>query len=594
YRDFSEQPDPKEGGDLALWGLAQKAGLSSVEAYPYLRRIWTHYPLSEVRAQVSRALGSIHGTNTSPTPAEIALRADAWMNASRWTEANTLVSNHARRFTEASPESCMAWYAQGRSQFKRNQLSSAIEVLIPTGTRCSDIDEDRGARALYIAGKARERRKEWSLAAKVYQEIPELYPNHSMADDGYTLAGIAWQEAGDSARAMDLWEKQVGEIPEGDMAAEAFWRLAWNSYLAGETETAIQWAEQMLWDVELSRDPTRVHAAHYWTARWRVYPDVDFPTLQSTDQDRLDQGVRLWAQLCREYPHSFYSLLAASRLFEIAPQTIEELNRPIPSGDSQTWTVRKAFLDESAVDTGLRLARIGLHQEAVSELGTLSSSELTGSEVGVIHGIENRVDTYAATHHLHRYLLRNPPSTLGMDQSRLLSLGHPDLYWDLLQEVSASYEFDPRIFHALVREESSFNPRAVSFAGARGLSQLMPATARSVAGWLGFQVNNDQLFDPRTNLRIGSRYLSYLFEHYDGNPFMAVPAYNAGEGNVDRWLRDRGNRPTDEFVEDIPFRETRNYVKRVLGTYQTYHILYDPGPLFVDWSAYNHQAHTGR
>jgi soluble lytic murein transglycosylase len=118
----------------------------------------------------------------------------------------------------------------------------------------------------------------------------------------------------------------------------------------------------------------------------------------------------------------------------------------------------------------------------------------------------------------------------------------------------------------------------------------MPATARRVGGWLGITVTRDSSFDPLTNLQIGSRYMEYLQLRFKGNMFLAVGGYNAGEGNIDRWLRERGNTPTDEFIENIPYRETRGYVKRVLGTYQLYHILYDSGPLFIDWSAYNHQA----
>ena len=72
--------------------------------------------------------------------------------------------------------------------------------------------------------------------------------------------------------------------------------------------------------------------------------------------------------------------------------------------------------------------------------------------------------------------------------------------------------------------------------------------------------------------------------------FLAVAAYNAGEGNVGKWLKNKGNLPTDMFIESIPFRETRHYVKRVMGTYQAYHSQFDPGPLYYDFSAYNHKA----
>ena len=118
----------------------------------------------------------------------------------------------------------------------------------------------------------------------------------------------------------------------------------------------------------------------------------------------------------------------------------------------------------------------------------------------------------------------------------------------------------------------------------------MPATARQVGGWLGMSVSKETSFDPYSNLRIGTRYMEYLQDRFEGNMFLAVAGYNAGEGNVEKWLRERGNKPTDEYIEDIPYRETRGYVKRVLGTYQVYRTVYDPGTPFQDWSAYNHKA----
>ena len=154
--------------------------------------------------------------------------------------------------------------------------------------------------------------------------------------------------------------------------------------------------------------------------------------------------------------------------------------------------------------------------------------------------------------------------------------------------ATEAYSWDARIFHALVREESNFNPKIVSWAGARGLSQLMPRTAQRVAAWLNLTYSKARLFEPAYNLAIGSRYFHFLMERYNNNPFLAMAGYNAGEGNVGKWRRRFGDRPTDEWVELIPIRQTRHYVKRVSGTWQTYHLLYDPGPPVLDLSAYNH------
>jgi soluble lytic murein transglycosylase len=122
-----------------------------------------------------------------------------------------------------------------------------------------------------------------------------------------------------------------------------------------------------------------------------------------------------------------------------------------------------------------------------------------------------------------------------------------------------------------MREESSFYPRAESFANALGLTQMMTRTAQRFAKW---PVTREALFDPDKNVEIGSHFLAFLLEHYDGTVPLVISGYNAGEGGVDRWLRERGNLELDEFIETIPFDETRGYTKRVLSSYLTYAWLY--------------------
>ena len=242
-----------------------------------------------------------------------------------------------------------------------------------------------------------------------------------------------------------------------------------------------------------------------------------------------------------------------------------------------------SFMMDPAVSTGLALARLGLAREALGELSALPTSSLTPGEVALTADVAALTNPIQAHDRLHHYLLHHPPSTLGRDRDRILRTAYPDLFWDEVQQATETFPWDPRVFHALVREESSFNPATVSWAGAMGLCQLMPPTAQRVGDWLGIRVTKTTMVEPLTNLRIGSRYLEYLRDYFGDNLFLAVPAYNAGEGNVGKWRRASGPVPTDEFVESIPIRETRHYVKRVLGTYQLYRVLYDEGPVFPDW-----------
>ena len=157
--------------------------------------------------------------------------------------------------------------------------------------------------------------------------------------------------------------------------------------------------------------------------------------------------------------------------------------------------MRAVFAEHPSTQRELALARLGLASEAWAELKQLGRS-VTPSEKALIASIANRADPVRAFDSLQHFLMKYPPSTLGPDRDRILEVAYPDRYWSLIQEVSAEYDYDPRIFHALVREESGFNKDIRSWAGAKGLSQLMPATAKQVAGWLGRSVSSATIWDP--------------------------------------------------------------------------------------------------
>jgi soluble lytic murein transglycosylase len=143
-------------------------------------------------------------------------------------------------------------------------------------------------------------------------------------------------------------------------------------------------------------------------------------------------------------------------------------------------------------------------------------------------------------------------------------------------DLPKKYVEDPALLLAMTRQESAFDPQAVSHAGARGLMQLMPATARRTAKKIKVPYNVDKLTaDAQYNATLGSAHLKELLATFDGNYVLAVAAYNAGEGRVRRWMRRSGDPRTDEvdavdWIELIPFTETRDYVQRVMGNLQVY------------------------
>ena len=146
---------------------------------------------------------------------------------------------------------------------------------------------------------------------------------------------------------------------------------------------------------------------------------------------------------------------------------------------------------------------------------------------------------------------------------------------------------DPYLLQALIREESALDPKAFSWAGALGLSQLMLPTAQDIARTLKIsRVTQDSLLDPDLNLRLGSWYLGMLLKRFEGNKAEALAAYNAGAAVVKQWRALKSDLDLDAWIEEIPFAETRGYVKRVMRSYNTYKLLYGASDSIqaVSWS----------
>jgi soluble lytic murein transglycosylase len=154
----------------------------------------------------------------------------------------------------------------------------------------------------------------------------------------------------------------------------------------------------------------------------------------------------------------------------------------------------------------------------------------------------------------------------------------PQFYWEEVQDSARRSQLDPFLILGVVRQESAFNPGAISRADARGLMQLLPSTGRELFQRLGLgPFRPDVLFDPQVNVRLGAHYLGRLADAHQGNLVLALAAYNAGPARVQRWLQDMTTRDWDEFVEGIPFEETRGYIKNVLRNYGMYRKLYGLG-----------------
>jgi soluble lytic murein transglycosylase len=161
--------------------------------------------------------------------------------------------------------------------------------------------------------------------------------------------------------------------------------------------------------------------------------------------------------------------------------------------------------------------------------------------------------------------------------TEILQVIFPLAHWDAIKRHSAARGLDPYLVAALIAQESTFDPEARSVANAWGLMQIVPATGRRLARTAGLRrFSTSMLTNPETNIRLGTLHFSRLVQQFGGTHY-ALASYNAGENRVVRWKAERPGIDEDEFIDDIPFPETQNYVKRILGTAEDYRLLYGRG-----------------
>ncbi|HJN74727.1 MAG TPA: transglycosylase SLT domain-containing protein [Myxococcota bacterium] len=562
YSALVAEPDPAAGSAEALAALAAMAP----DPEPYERRLWAHYPNSAEDPTIL----------ADATWQEAAWRADALQAQGAWSEILELLGpfSHDAYASDhvGTEDACRFRYVQGRAYYKKGRRPEAVKAF---GNAAQECDGETGAKLAYLKGKTHLLRGQHNSAAAVWERMAEDFPEHSFADDGLVLAGVAKERSGDIVEARRLWQKAIDELPDGDMIPEAMFRTAWSHYQAGDGAEAARIAAE-LGKLPPSRDRFHVPAGMYWAGRWALYPKVSDPT--TPNEAGREAALSWWTRCIESQPWSFYAVLAQSRMAEESMPVLVEL----PEAET-TWTLSREVLDSDLP----ALLSLGLVEEAISLHGeheTWSPDEMgwwTESRMAV----GDAVDAHRS---LRTWLRTNTPVEPSPEVVHLLSVAYPDLWLEEVEAASADYRFEPRYFHSLVRVESNFDEDAISWAGARGLCQVMPATGKGVGEWMGMKVGRDDLLDPEINLKVGARYMEFLHSEFEDSPYLSAAGYNAGEHRVGQWLDEWGNIPTDEYCERIPFDETRGYVKRVVGTWQAYTWLHEGRVMTL--AQYNHRA----
>jgi len=360
------------------------------------------------------------------------------------------------------------------------------------------------------------------------------------ADDALMEAAGMRKGAGCYSEAARLFERVGREFPESRSSTKAVWEAGWCHYLAGEYPAAASSFRQLL------RDEGMREKALYWLGR-------------SLENSGSIESVGYFTSLLDEYPAGFYAVWRREQM---------------GIRDPREGVSRQASIDvtiPAGYEKPRLLASLGLINEARAEIAAIRRK--SGNRKGELPGVARiylEAGDYSSSVALFR---QNPPSRWEKDGLNFWSAGYPLAYTDQIAQHTAVNSLPESLVYALIRTESSFSPAVKSPAGAIGLMQLMPATARATAREKG-AFNAARLISPDYNIMLGTRHFRDLLKRFNGDVVYSVAAYNAGTSAVHRWQKRLKGLRKDEFIEAIPYQETRDYVKSVYASAATYRQLY--------------------
>jgi len=381
------------------------------------------------------------------------------------------------------------------------------------------------------------------------------YPASPRAEEALNDLATHYVRSDDDEAAAQVFREMVERYPAGKFAERAAWKAGWSAYRHRDYRETIRIFERG--SAAFPRSDYRP-AWLYWSAR--AYDGA-------SDRELATERYRLAAT---DYLNTYYGRLAWKKLEERSEASV-------------TPGVRRAIVPPPppppAIDRVARLIELELYHPALAELQY--AQRMYGDSAplqATIALVQNRIGNLRLGINAMK---RAYPQYMAAGGERLpaeiLQVLFPLDYWPMIQSYARENDLDPYIVAALVGQESTFDPAIVSSANAIGLMQVMPATGRQYAKRLGIApFSPARLTEPDVNARIGTRYFSDLVRMFGGAHY-AIASYNAGESRIARWQQERPGLPQDEFIDDIPFPETQNYVKRILGTAEDYRRLYGGG-----------------
>ena len=555
--------------------------LLKLQAEVFTEQQKTHLAHAAIRRQLVEEPVA-HATPRTPPPDLHLSTADRL----KWAEG--LLNNHSNtRAIDAlmtiplqglqQEELCHYYYIAGKAHRKLRRYSKAEDRLLKATAYCEDPELRR--KAYFIAAKVISI-QDGLRSIETIEGFVKAFPSHSMVDDVLFWAGDTFQRRDRNEEAITYYRRAENRFPKGDMCGEARWRRAWMAYRAGDFRLAKAVFEQLLSADGCVQKKEELARASYWLAR-----------IAATEK-KGQLAIAHYQRAIKHKPLGFYAQMALKRLESLDPAAYTASHTPIrfPFNSAETFPgICPGNLTlHPQLPAALALMQRGLKQDAIPFLRQLkhksSRSPIASTtcpqvepkilvalllkEAGAKQEAQWLLRTSGA-----RYLEQKPSSS----QIAILQAAYPLAYRDELGAAEREHQLPELLLQALAREESGFNPRIVSWAGAYGLTQLLFGVAQSLGPRLEPPVQikrSSQLQEPRLNARLGGALLKELLKRYKGHKGLSLAAYNGSVRRGNLWWEKHQHEGFDIFAEEMTVRETRHYVKRVLTTYGIYRWLY--------------------
>ncbi|NVN90766.1 MAG: transglycosylase SLT domain-containing protein [Desulfuromonadales bacterium] len=525
---------------LFLTGQSREETGDKTGAALIYRGLWLNNPLAPQAKKSRERLTELEkgGVKVSPFTAEELLgRATAFSAQNSFSQSLQTLQSIS---LDGQPAAVIDRVAlrTGLNHYRLRSWKSAEKSLAKAAT--SSIASIR-SEARFWQAKSLERLENNERAFTLFMALAAEGQKQEFADDALMEAAGLRKGLGSYTEAAGLYEQIAKVFPESKIVGRSVWEAGWCRYLAGEPVLAASAFKTLLKDEALREK------ALYWMGR-------------ALENGGGADAADYYAQLLSEYPSGFYATWYREQ--KGIKDTRESFARPAtPSGAALPVGYEKPCL----------LASLGMFDEARNEVA--AARKKNGDRKGQLPGLARlyqEMGDYASAIGL---FLQNKTRSWDTESLPLWGAGYPLAYTAPVKQHTADNGLPESLVYALIRSESSFSPAVKSPAGAIGLMQLMPATARVTAREKG-PFNPARLTTPDYNIMLGTRHFRELLKGFDGDVVYSVAAYNAGTSAVERWRKKLKGLKKDEFIESIPYQETRDYVKKVYATAATYRQLY--------------------